>query len=239
MAKQGNALVVMAKAPVAGRVKTRLVPPLSPEEAAQFYGSLLLDLLESLSSFREADMFVAFTPVEAAIFFKETCPANFMCFPQSGGELGEKMELVFQDLFNRGYRKIVLIGSDLPVFPSRFLRNTFRELEKAGYNRIVLGPSRDGGYYLIGMNHPTPEIFRGIPWSARGVLSVTIQKLRDLGMKPYTLPPWFDIDTLEDLHHLAGLKSAPHSQQHACKFLEGLAAEKLRLCTVKEPKTKN
>lgn len=224
MAKHANALAVMAKAPVAGKVKTRLTPFLSSKGAAELYRCLLLDLLESLRSFREADLFIAFTPVEAASFFKEI--AGFACFPQQGQDLGERMNHAFMELSNKGYRNIVLVASDLPVFPARFLEDAFAILEGPEENSVILGPSRDGGYYLIGMSRLINEIFHGIPWSSESVLPATIEKLASLGIQICLAPRWFDIDTLADLRdmeaHVRHHGAAP--QPRTARFLDGLAA---------------
>lgn len=195
-----NALVIMAKAPVPGQSKTRLVPPLSPQEAAEISRCLLLDLLDSLASFEGADLFVAFSPAEAAPFFQETVPSNFVCFAQNGRDLGERMKNVFDDLMSRGYKNVVLLGSDVPALPAGFLTEAFMVLGKS--EKVVVGPSRDGGYYLIGLNRAEPEIFTGVTWSSEDVLALTVKKLSDCGRRPYFLPSWFDIDTKEDLHYL-------------------------------------
>ena len=219
MAKHANALVIMAKAPLPGAVKTRLVPPLSPEEAADLYRALLLDLLESLGSFRGADLFIAFTPAEAAPLFNDMAPLGFVSFPQRGEDLGEKMSHIFEELFTKSYRNIVIIGSDMPIFPSRFLQDAFMALEGSERD-LVLGPSRDGGYYLIGMKRHIPEILKGIPWSSDNVLSVTTRKLADLGLHPRFLPSWFDVDTLEDLRYLESVADQLTSQHNTLRFLK-------------------
>jgi rSAM/selenodomain-associated transferase 1 len=201
MATHANALVVMAKSPIAGEVKTRLVPPLSSKQASDLCRCLLLDLLKGLRSFGEADLYVAFTPTNAAGLFEQLVPSGFSCFPQRGKELGERMKHVFEDLFGAGHRNIVIIGSDIPVFPVGFLRQAFADLDEAG-QRVVLGPSRDGGYYLIGLGRLVPEIFTDIPWGTGRVLLDTAEKLFRLGVEVLRLPVWFDVDTIEDLRLL-------------------------------------
>ncbi|MBI2986519.1 MAG: TIGR04282 family arsenosugar biosynthesis glycosyltransferase [Deltaproteobacteria bacterium] len=220
MATHANALVVMAKAPVTGMVKTRLVPPLSPEEAAELYRCLLLDILEGLKSFGAADLFVAFTPVASAPSIKALAPPNFACFAQRGEELGERMYNIFTDLSTKGYRNVIIVGSDLPVLPPRFLEDAFVMLQRSEMS-VVLGPSRDGGYYLIGMSQPIAEIFKDMPWGSGLVLFKTVQRLGSLGVIPYFLPPWFDIDKPEDLRYLASLADQflSHSQNNTFAFL--------------------
>jgi rSAM/selenodomain-associated transferase 1 len=221
MAMHANALVVMAKTPLPGMVKTRLVPPLSLEEAAELYRCLLLDVLDGLKFFARADLFVAFTPAISAPVFRELVSPSFICFPQRGEDLGERMNNVFVDLRTKGYKHIAIIGGDLVPLPSRFLEEAFVRLERSDTD-VVLGPSRDGGYYLIGMNRPIPEIFEGIAWSSGSVLSSTIQKLSKLGLKPPLLPLWFDIDTPEDLRYLESVSNrfSTCSQQRTFRFLK-------------------
>lgn len=225
MPTHANALVLMARAPLAGKVKTRLVPPFSPEEAAGLYRCLLVDLLESVKSFRHADLFVAFSPAETAPLFQELVPPAFVLFPQRGGDLGDRMHNVFVDLASKAYKSIVLIGSDLPVFPSHFLEEAFAVLEKPGRD-LVLGPSRDGGYYLIGMNRPIRQIFEDIPWGEEEVFIATAQRARRLGLSPSFLPQWFDIDRPEDMSYLASLahQFAIHSQERTFAFLRELGS---------------
>ncbi len=221
-----NALVVMAKAPIPGQSKTRLVPPLSPKEAAELSRCLLLDLLANLKSFKAADRFVAFLPIEAASFFEDAVPYGFRCFPQRGRDLGERMKNVFDDLMKEGYKNVVLVGSDVPALPLRFLEEAFSALKES--EEVVLGPSRDGGYYLIGMKQRVPEIFKEIAWSSSNVLAATTEKLGHLGIAPRLLPPWFDIDTFKDLRHLQSVPGTNLNgiQERTNRFLKTLALKK-------------
>lgn len=212
-----SALVVMAKAPLPGMVKTRLVPPLSPEEAAELYRCLLLDMLENLKWFDCADLFLAFAPADRVAVFEKIAPPAFTLVPQRGENLGARMRHVFEDLFTRGYRNVVLIGSDLPVFPLRWLTDAFARLSDLERS-VVLGPNRDGGYYLIGMSRLINEIFHGIPWSSDQVLAMTLQRLNESGAQAHLLPRWFDIDNPEDLRDLG-----THLQQCGGRFQEQTA----------------
>ena len=220
MPKSANALVVMAKAPLVGEVKTRLAPPLSLKEAAELYRCLLLDLLENVRSFEGADLYVAFSPAAAAALFHEITPRDFVCFPQRRDDLGERMASIFEDLFEKSYERAVVIGSDLPVFPSSFLRDAFRAL--AGSSDVVLGPSRDGGYYLIGLSRLVPEIFTGMPWGTARVLQATRDRLSRVGVEPSLLPGWFDVDTVEDLKFLKQMVST-RTQTRTSKMIKKLS----------------
>jgi rSAM/selenodomain-associated transferase 1 len=195
-----NALVILTKAPQPGQSKTRLVPPLSYAEAAELARALLLDQLESLTTVCGARLFIAFTPETAAGFFEGFIAQGFTCFAQRGRSLGERMSHAFEHLFASGFENIILIGSDLPTLPVKFFHQGYAELEKSA--DVVLGPSADGGYYLIGMKRMLPAIFENVAWSSADVLSQTIHKLDNLGLRHELLSEWYDIDTAKDLERL-------------------------------------
>jgi uncharacterized protein len=198
--QQRNALVILTKAPQPGQSKTRLVPPLSYAEAADLARALLLDQLQNLVTFGDARLFIAFTPETAAGFFDGFIAQGFTCFAQRGQSLGERMSHAFEHLFASGFANVILIGSDLPALPVRFFQQAYAWLENSA--DVVLGPSADGGYYLIGMNRMIPGIFDDIAWSSADVLSKTLQKLGNLRLKHELLPEWYDIDTRKDLERL-------------------------------------
>jgi len=204
MPTRANALAVMAKAPVAGHVKTRLVPPLSHDQAADLSRALLADLLGHVSALTGAEHYLFFTPEGAAASMSELAGGKFHLVAQRGDDLGARMEAVFADLWKRGHRRMVLIGGDLPVFPLEFLEQAFARLDTPA-DRVVLGPSRDGGYYLVGMNRRVAEIFTDMTWSHGRVLSETLKKIRSLGIEALQLPLWFDVDTPADLAEMRQL----------------------------------
>src|ERR1043166_5945058 len=156
-----KALVMMTKMPVPGASKTRLVPPLSYEEAADLAGAMIEDQLRNLSCFNDARLFLTYTPSSSADFFVALHPGEWS-FPQVGTDRGDRMLHAFEHLFNLHYRRVVLIGSDLPALPPGTLRSAFVSL--ADNAEVVFGPSLDGGYYLIGMTRVVEEIFSGIQW---------------------------------------------------------------------------
>jgi len=223
MPTRADALAVMAKAPIAGAVKTRLVPPLTQEQAADLYRALLLDQLEHLSGLTVADLYLVYTPEGSAPLMKQLAPPNFQCFAQRGGDLGERMNFAFSDLWQLGHRSVVLIGSDLPALPLGLLGTAFRLLATSTRD-VVLGPSRDGGYYLVGMNRPTPEIFQNMTWSHGRVLTETTERLAKRGIQPALLPEWFDIDSFDDLKQLKALSepAARGAVKRTLSYLEGL-----------------
>jgi rSAM/selenodomain-associated transferase 1 len=209
MPTHANALAIMAKAPAAGAVKTRLVPPLTFEQAAELYRALLLDQFEHLRHIDGAERYVFYAPADAENTLRDLGGADYAYRAQSGGDLGARMAQVCADLWCLGHRNIVLIGSDLPALPLALFDQAFAQLAGAE-RRVVLGPSRDGGYYLVGMNQPTAEIFDNMTWSHGQVLADTTARLDGLGVPYSVLPTWFDLDVAEDfqrLHTLAKSES--------------------------------
>src|SRR3990172_636781 len=223
MPTRANALAVMAKAPIAGKVKTRLVPPFTREQAAELYRALLMDHLEHLSGLTVAELYLVYTPDSAAPLMKQLAPPNFQCIAQHDGDLGERMNAAFIDLWQLGHRNVVVIGSDLPALPLDFLGTAFGLLATSA-PQVVLGPSRDGGYYVVGMNRPTPEIFQDMTWSHGRVLTETTERLAKRGIQPALLPEWFDIDSFDDLKQLKALSepAARGAVKRTLSYLEGL-----------------
>jgi rSAM/selenodomain-associated transferase 1 len=212
-----NALVIMAKEPVIGKVKTRLSPPLSPEAAAGLYKNFLLDKIAQVNGITNVSPFIAYYPDTGLEFFKEHSPDGFELIEQVGNDLGERLAGISSELFKRGFEKVVMIDSDSPNLPTAYIREGFFKLEKAD---AVLGPTDDGGYYLVGMKKNLPEIFKNIPWSTREVSKVTLQRIMDIGKSLYLLPGWYDVDTAEDLERLKleiGKTSNSESVEYFCK----------------------
>ena len=244
---RANALVVMVKAPTPGRVKTRLMPFLSAAQAAALARALLLDQLKHLRALRNTDLYLAFTPASARPSMRRMAPARFSLFPQRGKDLGARMHHSFATLFAKDYKCIVLIGADLPPLPVRYFTQAFIYLDgkkspvhpplanhvlsgvegRGGFDepqpRVVLGPSHDGGYYLIGLNRAMPEIFAKMRWSHDRVFAQTLTRLRTLSVPTFALPEWFDVDTIKDLKRLLLLRGAPHkAMRHTLSLLRRL-----------------
>jgi uncharacterized protein len=199
-----DALAVMAKAPVPGLVKTRLAPPLTAEQAAELARALLLDQLEHLAALENADLYLAFAPEDAAPMMASLAPARYRSFPQRGDDLGARMENVLAELWRRGHRHALLIGGDLPPVPLEFIDQAFASVA-VDRHRVVLGPSLDGGYYLIGMNRPAPQIFSAMTWSHNRVLAETTERLVRSGIDFTLLPEWFDVDGADDMDRLRAI----------------------------------
>lgn len=211
MPTRADALAVMAKAPLPGTVKTRLVPPLTAEQAAELYRALLVDQFEQLRHFSGAARYVFYAPAGAREILRDLGGSDYAYRAQSDGDLGARMEQVFAELWRLGHRNIVLIGSDLPALPLQIVNDAFTRLARKEA-QVVLGPSGDGGYYLIGMNQAAPEIFEDMTWSHDRVLADTMVRLDGLGLSYSMLPTWFDLDVAEDFQRLGTL---PRSEARA------------------------
>ncbi|HEV3121151.1 MAG TPA: TIGR04282 family arsenosugar biosynthesis glycosyltransferase [Isosphaeraceae bacterium] len=202
---EGAVLGVFGKRPEPGAVKTRLASAVGPELAADVHTAMLFDLLDLWDSER----FVApggrrvlvYSPADAGPWFDPHVPASFALQPQSEGDLGQRLHSFFAGEFEDGATRVVAIGSDSPTLDPTLVISAFLCLESRD---LVLGPSTDGGYYLVGCRPPVPPIFEGIDWSTAHVLSQTIDLLRNTRLSLSVLPPWYDVDTLDDLQVLAG-----------------------------------
>jgi rSAM/selenodomain-associated transferase 1 len=207
----------MAKAPEAGHVKTRLVPPLSQEAAAELYRCLLLDKLLQVGQLSEVDPYLAYTPAESRPLMLSLVPEPFTLIPQAGSDLGERLHRLSAILLERGHPAVLLIDSDTPTLPTAYLVDAITRLTDETAE-LVLGPAEDGGYYLIGLRRPCRALFDGIPWSGPAVLTETLRRASAKGLRVSMLPSWFDVDTPDDLarlrHDLAtnGNTPAPHTR---------------------------
>jgi len=194
-----QALFVMAKHPKAGQVKTRLCPPLTPGMAARLYECFLLDVLDLVGELSGVDPVIAFSPPAAKDEFSRLAPRRFQLVPQEGADLGARLENMFRILFQQGYHRVAAVSTDSPDLPVAYMQEAFFRLQA---EQVVLGPCPDGGYYLIGLSGPAPELFRDMPWSTDRVLAETETRIRGMGLSLSTLPEWHDVDTATDLDRL-------------------------------------
>jgi uncharacterized protein len=191
-------LIIFVKEPRPGHVKTRLTPPLSPEEAAQLYHSFLEDILEEMCQVPETQLALAFSPPQALDFFRSMAPPGTVLFPQEGRDLGERMTRACARGLAAGFCPVLLRGSDTPDLPAAVVSEA-REVLAAGHFQVALGPATDGGYYLVGLTKPQPHLFQGPVWSSNTVLLSTLETARQQGLSVHLLPSWSDIDTYADL----------------------------------------
>lgn len=209
-----RAVVVFAKAAEAGQVKTRLTEVLSETRAAELYECFLEDLAAKLASFRTGadvptDLVLAHAGPEDHPSFDPFRRNGFQFVQQGPGHLGERMARISKWCFTFGADRLSIVGSDSPTLLKRHLQNSFELLDS---HDVVLGPSFDGGYYLIGLSSPRSALFAGIDWSTPQVLEQTLARCRDHDLLCRLLEFWYDVDTYADLYRL---------RYHLLDYLEG------------------
>ena len=197
--RKGRALVVVAKAPLVGLVKTRLCPPLTAAEAASLYECLLGDIVTKMGKLQGSELWIALTPEGQEYFCRNFTKIRLLT--QRGKDLGERLHHVFVDLFQMGYNQITVADSDSPTVPLSSIDQAYEHLNGDDCD-VVLGPSSDGGYYLIGLKRPTQRLFDEIPWSTERVLESTLTRAGELELKVGLLPTAYDIDVKGDLGRL-------------------------------------
>ena len=197
--RSGSAVIVFLKAPVPGTVKTRLMPRFSADEAADLYRAMVEDLLARLDRFEGVAVRVCFAPPRAGRSIRAWLGRHVGLEPQRGGDLGARMSAAFKSAFRAGFDRVVLVGSDVPGLTPRVLSKALAALHD---NDVVLGPSPDGGYYLIGMTEARIRLFSEMPWSTRRVLRETLRRASTLGVSVEVLAPLEDIDTAADARRL-------------------------------------
>ena len=200
------ALAVMAKVPIAGEVKTRLCPPLTPVEAAALARCFIQDRVEQLAALPVGDPLVAFAPHDRAAELRALVPVNVRLLRQVGDDLGARLDHLLTSLLGEGYVGAIAVDADSPTLPSPYLEAACYRL-LGGAADVVLGPSDDGGYYLIGLRRPASFLFQHMAWSTPSVLAETVSRARAAGLRLEMLPPWFDVDRGPDLERL--LQPAP------------------------------
>jgi rSAM/selenodomain-associated transferase 1 len=230
-------LVVMAKAPVPGMVKTRLVPHLSPEEATDLYRCLLQDRITTIQSINAVSPWpLPYTPADARDAFDTFSQNGIRLFPQKGKNLGERLNNIFVEKLADGFNAVSIIDSDTPDLPASVIQESFARL-MSDQADVIFGPCYDGGYYLVGMRRPHPELFVNIPWSTDAVLANTLEKARELGVRADLLQRWNDLDTIDDLIAFYGLHKHKAARQGwageaTFNFLARMEAKDLRLSSI-------
>jgi rSAM/selenodomain-associated transferase 1 len=195
MANTPYALVIFAKYPEPGQVKTRLAADIGAEKAAELYREFLRTTVEKATTLNAIETIVAYTPPQKREEFAGLLNADCRLEPQREGDLGQRMAAVFSELLPN-HSRVVIIGADSPTLPAGYLREAFAALSTAD---LVLGPTEDGGYYLVGLRSPQPQIFADIVWSTPTVFASTLERAKASGLQWHLLPTWHDVDTLTDL----------------------------------------
>lgn len=189
-------LGLFAKAPVPGLVKTRLASAIGPDAAAEWYARSLRTIFRrTAAAYPHVERLLFFSPPENAAAFDGMPAAPVHRVPQVQGDLGARMAAAFRYCFDRAAFP-VLIGTDAPSLPMEWLERAWRALESSD---LVLGPAKDGGYYLIGLRAEQPALFADVAWGTDRVFATTRERAKALDLRVHGLPEWFDVDTLDDL----------------------------------------
>jgi uncharacterized protein len=193
-----RALILFAKDPVEGQVKTRLSSLLDASTILCLYHHFLRDSIEKICSVAEVDRFIGIASDPKTNYFDDVSKSQpVSLFVQKGGNLGERMRQAFEYRFREGYERVVIIGSDSPTLPAAYIAQALQSEKE-----VVIGPSTDGGYYLIGMRGKVTDIFRDVAWGSDRVLSETLNVLKEQQAEAELLPVWYDVDLPEDLRFL-------------------------------------
>ena len=201
MTESDNSCVLLfVKYPEEGRVKTRLSNELDAAIAVELYRNFVMDLLSMLDE-TGIPFQIVYSPESSQGKFVEWLGSKYFYMPQQGDDLGRRMKNALTRTFERGSGRAVVIGSDSPNLPVELIHEAFSSLET---HDAVIGPSADGGYYLIGFNSNTllPEAFEGIQWSTNAVFRTTIARLEGARLNIHKLPEWRDVDTFDDLRDM-------------------------------------
>ena len=226
----------MTKVPRAGHVKTRLVPPLTPEEAAELNTCFLRDTAAAIKdACGSGGLGVAvYTPVGFESAYNNILPDSFQLLPQRGDGFGERLALAASDLFRYGFASVCLIDSDSPTVPTAAYAQAVDLLSQPD-DRVVLGPSDDGGYYLIGLKKNHRSLFEEIDWSTDRVFEQTKSRAKESGLEVALLPSGYDVDDRASLHRLCqellddqvATDLAPHTQKFLAALVEREGRERI------------
>lgn len=217
-------LIVFVKNPIPGAVKTRLQTRYAPDQVAALYTAFVRDVLARAESIDIDQRVIAFDPPDAESEVRALFgggEAQWQYVPQVQDDLGARMREALVQQLDAGASAAVLIGTDIPSLPTRHITRAFDLLRAKD---VVLGPSTDGGYYLVGISKPMPEIFEDVEWSTSSVLAQTIDRVQRAGHTLGLVPPYFDVDTPDELDFLlaharatklaTGIDPLPYT--HAC-----------------------
>jgi rSAM/selenodomain-associated transferase 1 len=202
------AVAIFAKSPVRGAVKTRLCPPLTPDQATDLYRAFLLDTIHIISEIEGIEPGVLFTPADAGDDFRDLAPSHFFLVPQTGDGFGARMAHGFRALFARGFDAVAIMDADSPTLPRAHIAELFEQLTDPDCD-VSVGPCDDGGYWALGMKRLHLEVLTGITWSTDLVLSQTLQRAHAAGLHAVCASGWYDVDTGEALERLRGEVTAP------------------------------
>jgi rSAM/selenodomain-associated transferase 1 len=193
-------LGVFARAPELGRVKTRLCPPFTADEAVRFHRSLVEDTLERLGTLKRPELSRVLLLSRPLLHAKDLdVPRGWTIGIQAQGDLGTRLAAFFDGAFRREARRVVVVGTDSPTLPFEIIEEAFEVLSEVD---VTVGPAMDGGYYLLGTRVYLPELFQGISWGTEAVLRQTAEAIERGGLRQHLLVPWYDVDRPPDLERL-------------------------------------
>ncbi len=195
-----NSIIIFAKYPEPGKVKTRLGAQIGYDVAAGFYRLFLEQTLALSKKLNAVDVFLAVEPEERIKDFLKLMPTENEVFPQCGESLGQRLISAFEQVLSKQAGKVIALGSDSPTLPGSYVAEAFERLD---HHDVVLGPADDGGYYLIGIKKAREALFQDIDWSTDSVLKTTIQRVMKLGLNYSLLDSWYDVDALDSLRRAA------------------------------------
>lgn len=191
-----NSLIIFLRYPQNGKVKTRLAKSTSSEFALNFYKSCVENIIRQVKNIPKINRFAFYSDTEEKDNIINWLGSKLFFSPQEGNDLGGKMKNAFEKVFSTGAEKVIIIGTDVPDLSKEVIQNAFKSLDNSD---VVIGPSRDGGYYLLGMKRMNPNLFEGIEYSNNSVYQCTVEKFSKLNLSYYVLPELQDIDTEKDL----------------------------------------
>jgi uncharacterized protein len=190
-----NALIFMTRVPIPGKTKTRLEPFLTPEQCAALHTAFIKDIYYTLKAVN-ADIIGSYTPEKHKATLQSILGEKVELTPQIQGGLGERMYQSISDCFAQGYDRCILIGSDIPTISAEVINGAFASLENKD---IVIGPTEDGGYYLIGMKKPFKEVFDNKFYGVKTVYRAALESINNAGLSYSEVQRCYDIDVFEDL----------------------------------------
>jgi hypothetical protein len=212
------AIAIMCKTPTPGQSKTRLSPPLQPEECARLSACFIRDLSRTIGALAtDGDVagYAVYTPIGSEEPLRSLLPADFRLLPQVEGDFGARLFNGAADLLRAGHDGVLLVNSDSPTLPSSILRAAADAVRLE--NNVVLSPAADGGYTLIGLSKPHRRLFEDIAWSTSTVFQRTCERAAEIGLPVFEVPPWYDVDDAASLRILEAELNGAAPQSLAMK----------------------
>ena len=221
LSKENSCIIVFAKAPIQGHVKTRLAKDMDASAVLSLYRNFVRDIIDKISDLG-LGFKIFYDPPDAELLMRDWLGNQHEFIPQTGSDLGQKMANAFEYVFRNGTNQALLMGTDFPDLPKKIISDAMHVLKT---NDAVIGPAIDGGYYLIGFSSATylPTLFTDIPWGTAAVFQKTMDIFLSSGFVTYQLPEWRDVDVYDDLKDLIQcLKNHPDKATHTYTFLEDI-----------------